>query len=166
MPGRFIVIAYSSLGPRKKPLGRSAELARTGPWASVVPLQGYTTLHRYQGIRPVSAKRRAENRERRAMVAALTGGERPLCAAWVALQPEWCTQWADDAHEPLSRARGGSITDPENCALLCRACHDVITFRPESETEWAFRLGLIKHSGLCCEGRRVCAQYAQQGDAA
>ena len=80
------------------------------------------------------------------MVAAMTGGERPLCAAWLAVQPEWCTRWADDAHEPLSRARLGSITDPANCRFLCRACHDVITFRPESELQWAYDAGLLVHS--------------------
>ena len=123
-------------------------------------------LKRSKGLRAVSAKRARENRERRAMVATLSGGERPLCAVWEAIQPEWCTRWADDAHEPLSRARGGSITDPENCAPLCRPCHDVITFRPESEIGWALRLGLIKHSGLCCQGRRVCSGYAQPENAA
>jgi HNH endonuclease len=117
-------------------------------------------------INPVSARRARENRTRKAMITSLTGGERPLCAVWEAMQPHWCTQWADDAHEPLSRARLGSITDPDNCRFLCRSCHDRITFRPESEIGWAFRLGLIKHSGLCCQGRRVCARYDETGNAA
>lgn len=103
-------------------------------------------LARTGRLRAVSVKRQRENRERRAMVAAMTGGERPLCAAWLAVQPEWCTRWADDAHEPLSRARLGSITDPANCRFLCRACHDVITFRPESELQWAYDAGLLVHS--------------------
>ena len=118
-----------------------------------------SSLTRRKGINPVSARRRQQNRERRAMIAGLTGGEPLLCAVWLAFQPEWCTRWAQDAHEPLSRARGGSIVDPENCALLCRACHDLITFKPESEIPWVFTLGILKHSGLCCAGRAVCAQY-------
>jgi hypothetical protein len=143
---------YSSLGPRRKPLGRTkglgrgAPLQRSGQLASVTPLRSYTGLQRHQGIRPVSAKRRAENRQRRAMITGLAGGERPLCAVWLLIQPEWCTRWADDAHEPLSRARLGSIVDPENCRFLCRACHDVLTFRPESELQWAYNLGLLRHS--------------------
>jgi hypothetical protein len=130
------VTAYSTLGPRKKPLGRSAELARTG----TVPMQGYTTLRRHQQIRPVSDKRRAENRERRAMVVRLFP-ERPVCAV------PGCGQWADDLHEPLTRARGGSITDPGNAVPLCRKHHDQVTFRPEkSELGWAYELGLLVHS--------------------
>jgi hypothetical protein len=100
------------------------------------------------------------------MIITLTGGEPPLCAVWEAIQPEWCTAWADDAHEPLSRARLGSIVDPANCRFLCRTCHDRITFWPESEIGWAFRLGLIKHSTLCCRGRAVCSRYAEDGEAA
>ena len=145
---------------RKKPLGRgSTPLARTGRLASVTPLQ------RAGRIRPVSGRRQAENAERRAMIAGLTGGERPLCAVWTALRPEWCARWADDAHEPLSRARLGSITDPANVVFVCRACHDLVTFRPESEIGWAFRLGLVRHDRLCCRGRDVCERYAEGGAA-
>jgi hypothetical protein len=56
-----------------------------------------------------------------------------------------CTRWADDLHEPLTRARGGSITDPANSTAPCRPCHDVLG-RPDSELGWAYKLGLIKHS--------------------
>lgn len=50
----------------------------------------------------------------------------------------WCARcgWSTtriedlDAHELRSRARGGSITDPANVALLCRTCHDYITTHP------------------------------------
>lgn len=103
-------------------------------------------MQRHQRLRPVSLRRQAENRQRRAMVDGLFGGERPLCAVWEALQPGWCTRWADDLHEPLTRARGGSITDPDNAVPLCRACHDRITFRPESELQWAYDMGLLIHS--------------------
>lgn len=150
---------------RSKPLVRGVPLAgggpigRTVPLASVTPLRTYTPLRRTTQLRPVSDQRRAENRQRRAMVADLTGGERPLCAVWVLLQPEWCARWADDAHEPLSRARLGSIVDPENCRFVCRPCHDVITFRPESEIPWAYLHGLLRHSALCCQGRATCAKY-------
>lgn len=131
---------------RTKPLGRGKPLQRTGGLASVTPLRTYTTLQRTTPINPVSDKRRTENAERRAMIAGLYGGERPLCAVWGLLQPEWCTRWADDAHEPLTRARLGSITDPANVVAVCRACHDILTFRPESELQWAYEAKLLVHS--------------------
>jgi hypothetical protein len=151
---------------RRKPLGRGKPLqpggppARTTPLASVTPLQRGAALQRHAPVSPVSGKRRAENRERRAMAAAMFGGETPLC--WL----PWCGAWADDLHEPLSRARGGSITDPGNALPLCRPHHDQVTFRPESEIPWAYRLGVLRHSGLCCQGRPACARYAEGGEAA
>lgn len=90
-------------------------------------------------LAPVSDKRRAENRQRRAMVAALWP-ERPMCA-W----PD-CRSLADDVHEPLTRARGGSITDKDNAAPLCRRHHDYVTFTPESGLGEAYLLGLLRHS--------------------
>ncbi len=32
----------------------------------------------------------------------------------------YCNEPARDPHEPLTRARGGNITDPENCRAICR----------------------------------------------
>jgi 5-methylcytosine-specific restriction endonuclease McrA len=44
-----------------------------------------------------------------------------------------------DAHELLSRAQGGSITDPANIILLCRPCHSWVTENPREAAEqgWA-----------------------------
>jgi 5-methylcytosine-specific restriction endonuclease McrA len=39
--------------------------------------------------------------------------------------------YATDVHEIKTRARGGSITDRNNLALLCRPCHTFITQNPE-----------------------------------
>jgi hypothetical protein len=91
-------------------------------------------------LRPVSVKRQRENLERRAMIAALWPDGRPRC--------EWagCTRLADDVHEALSRARGGSITDPGNARALCRPHHDRVTFTPESELADAYAAGLLVHS--------------------
>ena len=128
-----------------------------GPLKRTKGLAAGTGLSRTAGlttrtpISPVSAKRAAQNRARAAMVTALYP-ERPLCAVWqarltIGLPPlPGCTRWADDVHEPLSRARGGSITDPGNSAPPCRPCHDVLTFTPESELQWAYALGLLRHS--------------------
>ena len=106
-------------------------------------------------IRQVSAKRAAENRQRRKK-AAETYPERPLCAVYALFQtrpelvPETvisrCGRWADDIHEPLTRGRGGAIDDPANWATPCRPCHDVLTFTPESELGWAYAAGLLVHS--------------------
>lgn len=87
-----------------------------------------------------SPKRIKEQRQRTAMLKAKYGDERPTCAV------PGCWQWADDAHEPLSRARGGSITDPENVVAICRAHHDQLTFAPETTLDWAYELNLLRHS--------------------
>lgn len=47
--------------------------------------------------------------------------------------------WSD-LHEVLTRARGGSITDPANILCLCRECHRWVT---EHEEE-ARALGLVR----------------------
>jgi hypothetical protein len=90
-------------------------------------------------LKAVSGKRKRENRHRAAMVRDLYP-ERPQCG-----RPS-CGNWADDLHEPLTRARGGSIVDPDNQVPLCRTCHDEVTFRPESELGWAYDAGLLVHS--------------------
>lgn len=96
-------------------------------------------LVRYAPLRAVSAARAAENRLRRKIVDQLYP-ERPVC------HRPGCYQPADDIHEPLTRARGGSIVDPENMCPLCRTCHDLVTFAPESELGWAYEAGLLRHS--------------------
>jgi len=76
-------------------------------------------------MRAVSLRRQRENRTRRRVVAALFEAA-PWCARCGNVYP----QYRLDAHELLSRARGGSITDPANIRLLCRRCHDWVTTHP------------------------------------
>ena len=122
----------------RKQLMRRTPLKRTGlNSGSTDPAKAKSTPR--TPLKPVSAKRVAQNRVRRAMVAALYP-ERPHCAR------PGCPRMADDLHEPLTRGRGGSITDPGNQKPLCRPCHDEITFSPESELGWAYELGLLVHS--------------------
>ena len=147
---------------RRKPLGRGKPLTRTARLERGAPLASVTELQRGGPLSPVSDNRRRENTERRAMITVLTGGERPLCAVWELRQPDWCTRWADDAHEPLTRARGGSITDPGNVVFVCRACHDVLTFTPESQLGWAYAAGLLRHDRLCCQDRPACSQLPEE----
>ena len=52
------------------------------------------------------------------------------------------TARADDVHEIKSRARGGSILDRDNLALLCRPCHRWVTDNPAA----AHAEGWTKHS--------------------
>lgn len=114
-------------------------------------------------IRPVSAKRQAENRQRQKLRTVLLAERGPWCQApaitlhascwgkpelpevgYVAHQAinSLCTgQWVD-MHEVLTRARGGSITDPANILLLCRPCHDWVTTHPRE----AHAVGLVKNS--------------------
>lgn len=132
----------STLPQRSKPLE-----ART-PQGRGTGLTQRSTLSRSTGLRPVGARRAAENRARSAAAAVLRQ-EQPLCEVWqlrltIGLPPlPGCARWADDWHEALSRARGGSITDPQNRRLPCRPCHDHLTITPESELGWARQLGLI-----------------------
>ena len=51
-------------------------------------------------------------------------------------------QRSTEVHEILSRARGGSILDKENCAPLCHACHHWITTNPKD----AHAEGWLKNS--------------------
>ena len=134
---------------RKTPLGRGKPLARTGRLPSVTPLR------RGGPIRAVSSKRQAENAERRRMARERFPDGPPRCVV------PWCPRMADSLHEILSRARGGSITDPENTVPACNPCNDELTLEPA----WGYELGLIKHSGLCCQGRAVCSRYAKDGAA-
>lgn len=45
-----------------------------------------------------------------------------------------CKSEASDGHEPLTRARQGSITDPKNIRLVCRVHHRWIHDHPAEAT--------------------------------
>ena len=85
-------------------------------------------------INPVSAKRARENRTRAAAL-------KPLREA-----QDWCSMCGRtgvglDAHELLSRGRGGSITDLSNIVLLCRLDHQWVTENPAAAEAagWALK---------------------------
>ena len=100
-------------------------------------LRSTASLSRRRRIPAQSAKRRREQRVRReAMLAAF--GTDPLCRR--------CGRRADDAHEVVTRARGGSITDPGNIVPLCRPCHRYVTDNPQAAraegfTRWSWEDG-------------------------
>lgn len=111
-------------------------LAPSGGLSRRTPLRRGGPLQRRTPLRSVSPRRAAEARRRRELIAELFGGITPPCAR------PGCTRQAVDIHEPLTRARGGSITDPGNWVPLCRPCHDEITLGPA----WAYEAGLLIHS--------------------
>jgi hypothetical protein len=96
----------------------------------------------------MSAKRRAELTERkrvRQLVLERDGG--CMFRAWwhryldrrtttapglpeSQLPPAYCDHGPLEVHELLSRARGGSITDPTNCVALCHTHHQWVTTHP------------------------------------
>lgn len=80
-----------------------------------------------------SPKREREYRQRRALVAEML--QDAMCAR--------CTkQRATEVHELLSRARGGSILDRDNCVALCHDCHFWVTTHPRD----ALTQGWLKNS--------------------
>lgn len=86
------------------------------------PLRTRTRLRRGGRLRPVSVKKRREQRERRKNLHD-TYGTHPEC------QIRWdlgCTGWADDGHEPGMRSRGADPTDPDQVVPCCRHCHRAI----------------------------------------
>ncbi len=109
------------------------------------PLKRSTELKRKTPIRAQSKKRAKEQRQRRQLVAAQLE-QRPYCeAARLVAQIDrshLCQRQSVDIHEPLTRARGGSIVDVNNMLAVCRSCHDWIHAHPES----AEMVGLLRHS--------------------
>ena len=113
-----------------------------------------TPLYRKTPLVRQSPKRRKEQRLRREFVRQQLDN-RPLCEAGDrirldredrfstenadALGKSWgCQRWSSDIHEPLTRARGGSILDASNTIAVCRNCHDWIHTHPERATNLGF----------------------------
>lgn len=87
-------------------------------------------------MRARSPKRARQERQRRKVLATIVVERGPRC------EVPWCPRLADDGHEVLSRARGGSITDPANIRLVCRRHHDELT----NEAAWGYEIGFLRHS--------------------
>jgi hypothetical protein len=95
-------------------------------------------LMKRTSVNPISAKRRGQlvaRQETRRIVL----GRVARCEAGI---DGLCWGQPTDVHEIKTRARGGSITDPDNCLALCRACHAYITEHPQ----WALEHGYVVHS--------------------
>ena len=116
---------------KRVPLRRTTPLKRGGP------------LPRRTPLRAMSRKRRKVQVLRREMVRDELA-RRELCEAAAVIrqagyQPR-CQGLAVELHEPLTRARGGSILDPANTVAICRSCHDWIHVNPAAATD----LGLLR----------------------
>lgn len=94
-----------------------------------------TPLRRSSRLRPRSKKRERVYRDERRFLVAQMLAAHPRCKR--------CdTNASTDIHEIKTRARGGSITDPDNCVALCRPCHTWVTDNPKA----AHEDGWLKHS--------------------
>lgn len=82
-----------------------------------------------------SDKMAAVYRLRRPLVARLLEA-RPVC------EVENCYARSTACHEPLTRARGGSILDPLNIRCVCGPHHTEI----HQEPAWAYEQGFLRHS--------------------
>lgn len=98
-------------------------------------------------MRAVSKKRAKVLRERKKLTDAMKREGPVMCGifTYLAGNPYFdagvnCYRRADDAHELVSRARGGSITDRENIVPLCREHHRYVTEHPA----WAEAVGLAR----------------------
>jgi hypothetical protein len=101
------------------------------------PLRRYTRLVRRKPLNAMSANRRRVAPLRAALVASELA-LRPRCEV-CGIKP------SGTLHEKLTRARGGSILDPENTVAVCvgpGSCHDRIHDNPA----WATEMGLLRHS--------------------
>lgn len=94
-----------------------------------------TPLTRKTPLRARSLKTIRKYRLRRRLV-------EELLLDYAICQVPWCDQPSTDVHEPLTRARGGSYLDLQNCKAVCRLHHDLI----HAEPEWAYEEGFLRHS--------------------
>jgi hypothetical protein len=121
-----------------------------------------TRLERKTPLRRVGKKRQLKMQQRREFVAEQLAA-RPVCEAGSQIGAyrleqygmEYairlavgspCTTRAIEIHEPLTRARGGSILDVANSVALCRNCHRWIHDNPDAATE----VGLLQPSWMDC----------------
>ena len=90
-------------------------------------------------LKPVSKKRRDENKQRRVNLHAAFG-EHPRCVLCEPLRAHGvetgCSGMADDGDEILRRSAGGSITDPANVRPVGRPCHRWATEHPAEMRAW------------------------------
>lgn len=117
---------------RGKPLERRTPL-KVRKQLQNTPLKAARQMLRRTPLKQVSARRQAENKVRRQVIATAHPDGPTICAV------PWCDRIGDSPHEPLTRARGGSITDPDNIVMICWPHNQELTLEPE----WGPVLGLL-----------------------
>ena len=105
------------------------------------PKKGRRGLKRGKRINPVSEKRLVENRERRRVLATHL---KDYCEGHAAGAPGRCFG-ALHGHEVLTRARGGSITDPANIKTCCDWLNTALSQDPEVMA-WGYENGFLRHA--------------------
>lgn len=131
-------------------------MKRSTPLRRRKPLSARTPITRVTRLRPFSRKRVRLNRERAAFVEQYLR-DHPRCEFPTTVEQHCPIDYVDgydgpplvvrrecprdsvDVHEPLTRARGGSIVDPDNALAVCRWHHDWIHAHPELAT----KIGLL-----------------------
>lgn len=119
---------------RRAELRRKTPMKPGGPISRSAWLESSAPPPRRRGLRPISAKRARENKERRRVMIDHFGTD-PVCQRCGSAP-------ADHVHELLPRSAGGSITDPTNCRAVCFTCHRAIHDDPEA----AYRDGWLIRS--------------------
>ena len=92
-------------------------------------------LSRRSRLRPRSAKARRTDPARARCKAAVRERSGGMCEAYAS---PGCAGRGCDVHEKLPRAQGGSVTDPDNCLFVCRACHAWIHAHPAASYAFGF----------------------------
>ncbi len=115
------------------------------------PLQRRTPLRRKKRLNVRSKKRASVAEERRQLVIRELA-RREFCEAG-SMIAVGCNGFARsvDLHEPLTRARGGSILDVANTMAVCRQCHIWIHDHPAE----ALALGFLKSRYVPDDGLEV-----------
>jgi hypothetical protein len=124
--------SFVNLDRQTPPRGTIGAVKRS-PLKRYTPLKSASRLESRTPLKQVSKKRAQENRQRSKIRAELMD-RITSCQAGSIIAPRdpahRCWRTPSDIHEPLTRARGGSITDPENMVVVCRSCHDWIHRNP------------------------------------
>ena len=103
------------------------------------------TLKRTGRLRPFSKKRAKLIPARRACREQVYERDGGRCR----VRGPNCTGAGEQVHEILSRGRGGSIVDPDNCLLVCGNCGRDVHLFPA----WAERKGFLRsqHGEALCK---------------
>lgn len=86
-------------------------------------------------IRQQSAKRAREQRERRKVGERLIQERGPFCE----LRTPVCTVAAEQMHELVGRAQGGSLVDERGIVLSCSACNTYVEDHPVEAREQGWK---------------------------